>query len=74
MAVTLGRRIAVLVVAVLIALLLTGGTAFAAPGGNGQGIGQGEGGGNIANTDNGKRVAKGGGQSNNPHTAPCSIC
>jgi len=71
MAMTLGRRIAVLVVTVLMALMMALPTAFADPG-NGKGFGQGRGGGDVTHSDNGKHTAKGGGASNNPHN--CIIC
>jgi hypothetical protein len=40
MAITLGRRLAVLVVAVLVALMMVAGPALAAPGNRGQGAAQ----------------------------------
>ncbi len=55
MAITLGRRVVVLVVAVLMALMIALPTALptalAAPGGNGKGFGQGRGGRNVAHPD-----------------------
>ncbi len=68
----LRKKLAVLLVAAMM-LVMAASPAFAAPGGNGQGIGGGVGGGNFAHTDNGKRVANGGGQSNNPHVG-CFTC
>jgi hypothetical protein len=68
MAMTLGRRIAVLVVAVLMALMMAMPTASAAPGGKLKGWGHGEGAGDVAHpNDNGNHTANGGGRANNPH-------
>jgi len=66
----LRRKLAVLLAVVM--MLAIASPAFGAPGGNGKGLGQGAGGGNIVNPDNGKRVAKGGGLNNNPHV--CGAC
>jgi hypothetical protein len=65
MAMTLGRRRAVLIAALLMALMMAVPTASAEPD-NGKGFGQGQGGGDVTHGDNGKHTAKGGGQSNNP--------
>jgi len=69
---TLGRRVAVLVVAVLMALVMAIPTASAVPG-KGKGVGQGVGGGDVAHVDNGDQKAKGGGTSNNPHVSGCTF-
>jgi hypothetical protein len=66
--------LAALVAALVMALVMAAGPALAAPG-NRQGVGQGMGGGNIANPDNGNQFAKGGGTSNNPHVGgDCGLC
>ena len=68
----LRKKLAVLLAAVMM-LTVMASPAVAAPGKSGQGnensqgIGMGEGGGNIVHPDNGKRVAKGGGTLNNPN-------
>ena len=63
----LRRRLAVLLAATMMLMMtLASGVAFADPG-NGKGVGQGIGGGDIAHADNGKKLAKGGGRENNPH-------
>ena len=53
------RRLLLLLAAALMALLVTAGPPLAAPG-NGQGVAQGMGGGNITHLDNGQHLQKGG--------------
>ncbi len=69
---TLPRRLLLLVVAALMALMLTAGPAFAVPG-KGQGIawGGGTGGGDVGHLDRGNHYAYGGGTFNNPHVSGC---
>jgi hypothetical protein len=57
--------------AVLLAMTLASGVAFADPG-NGKGWGQGQGGGDSAHSDNGNHNANGGGRAHNPHN--CFSC
>ena len=64
------RKLAVLLAAAMILAMAS--PAFGAPGGQGKGLGQGVGGGDIAHADNGKHKAVGGGKSNNPHN--CISC
>jgi hypothetical protein len=68
---TLPRGLLLLLAVALIALMLTAGPVFAAPGGNGHGIGQGTGGGNAAHIDSSNHTATGGGQLNDPHLDDC---
>ena len=60
MAMSLGRRIAVLVVTMLMALMMVAGPALADRGGNGKGVGQGEGGGKLHNPGKHKGGGPGG--------------
>jgi hypothetical protein len=71
-AMTLGRRIAVLVVTVLMALMMAMPTAFANH--NEKGFGQHRGGGDTAHSDQGNHFAKGGGTANNPHNSCGASC
>jgi hypothetical protein len=60
----------------MLAMTLASGVALAAPG-NGKGVGQGVGGGDISNADQGNHTGtnKGEGLNNNPHNDDtCGIC
>jgi hypothetical protein len=64
------KKLAVLVAAAMM-LVMAVGPAWAAPGGNLNGKGDGVGGGDIANPDTGNHSAVGGGRLNNPNV--CGI-
>ena len=66
------RKKLVVLLAAAMMMVMAVSPAWAAPGGNHNGIGEGIGGGNFANTDNGQHTATGGGQLNNGHL--CDIC
>ena len=61
------RRLMVLVVTAMMLAMMAAAPAMADPGGQGEGLGRGVGGGNFLNPDNGQRNAFGGGQLNNPN-------
>ena len=62
------RRILMLVtVALVMSAMMAAAPAMADPGGQGEGLGRGVGGGNFVNPDNGQHNAFGGGQLNNPN-------
>ena len=67
------REKLVVLLAAAMMLVLAASPAWAAPGGNGQGFGQGIGGGdNVNQQDNGQKTRVGGGPLNNPNV--CDIC
>jgi hypothetical protein len=70
----LRKKLAVLLAAAML-VVAAASPAWADPGGNLKGAGQGIGGGNAQHADNGNHTATGGGVNNNPHLAPpCQTC
>jgi hypothetical protein len=67
----LRKKLTVLLVAAM--MVMAASPAWAAPGGNGQGLGQGVGGGDISNVDQGAKTRTGGGPLNNPNVGGCDV-